>query len=74
MQQPRDWPVTSQANACAYRMHHLMTSQADNAWALLFQFYLRYTFTPAISAFLISQISKLHVHVQSTKFQNIFAL
>jgi hypothetical protein len=40
MQQSRDQPVMSQADACTYRLHHPMTSQADTEWALLFQFCL----------------------------------
>jgi hypothetical protein len=46
MQQPRDQPVMSQADACTYCMHRPMMSQADTALALLFQFHLGYTFTP----------------------------
>jgi len=34
----------SQADACTYCMHCPMMSQADTAWALLFQFHLGHTF------------------------------
>ncbi len=47
MQQPQDRPMMSQADACTYHMHCPMTSQANTSWALLLQFHLVYTFTPA---------------------------
>ncbi len=64
MQQPRDWAVKSQADACTYRMHYPMMSQADTAWAPLFRYRLGYTFTPG--TLFISKVAGVKVYPRQT--------